>query len=345
MQTPTVDIIVPVWNSLFETRACLASVLQYSNDARLIVVDNGSSRETELMLEEFSEPIAEHGLFMKSERNLGILTAINMGLARSDSDFAVILCPHVQVTANWLSGLIQVAQTENVGIVSPVFRGIGAPVMPDVPPGDEMMETFQTSFSTLLLRKDMRNQIGNFDEGMDGGEWCLKDYLRRALKWGFHSCVTSRSRVVCGKETVFGSELRRLQQSHISSVTYRERWGGIRHYCVYFGRDALSGSLSSAIETILHGARQGHRFTLLLHNSQASNFRKNGWQKRHTSIEMRRISLFSSQRDLRKQFTKLQIAASDIIPVRGWEGVDFPGVNTAIPFSELAVAIGSSGVA
>ena len=102
MNSPSVDIIVPVWNNLFETRACLAAILEHSPEARLIIVDNGSSRETELMLEEFSESLGESGLFIKSERNIGLLPAINMGLARSDSDFAVNVRPHVLVNAGWL---------------------------------------------------------------------------------------------------------------------------------------------------------------------------------------------------------------------------------------------------
>ncbi len=92
---PTVDIIVPVWNNPFETRACLAAILEYSPEARLIIINNGSSRETELMLEEFSEPLGEHALFITCERNIGLVPAINRGLASSDADFAVIVRPQV----------------------------------------------------------------------------------------------------------------------------------------------------------------------------------------------------------------------------------------------------------
>ena len=99
MISPTIDILVPVWNNPFETRACLAAILAHSSGARLIIVDNGSSRETELMLEEFSEPLGDRGLFIKSERNIGLVAAINLGLARSDSDYTVIVRPHVSVQA------------------------------------------------------------------------------------------------------------------------------------------------------------------------------------------------------------------------------------------------------
>ncbi len=338
MTSPTVDIIVPVWNNPFETRACLASVLHHSPEARLIVVDNGSSRETELMLEEFSEPLGERGLFIKSERNLGMVPAINIGLARSDSDVAVILLPHVRVTADSLAGLVQAALMPHAGIVSPVFSGSGAPQLPPVTSGGTLMETFRVSFATLALRKEMHRQLGGFDEGLDGGEWCLKDYVRRAWKWGYHTCVTSRSHVVCGEEAVFGSNVRKLQQSQLSGITYQERWGISRHYCIYFGHEATG--LADIMETITQGARQGHRFTLLLHRRQAADFRRMGWHVRHTGIETQRISMLMQQRNLLRRCMDLQARIPDIIPVRG--GADFPGMDTAIPFEEVAAVIGAA---
>ncbi|OGR28033.1 MAG: hypothetical protein A2X83_09000 [Desulfuromonadales bacterium GWD2_54_10] len=341
MKTPTVDIIVPVWNSPFETRACLAAILEYSPDARLIIVDNGSSRETELMLEEFSETLGERGLFIKSERNVGMVPAINIGLARSDSDFAVILRPHMQVTRDWLSGLLDAAQAPQAGIVSPVFSGSDAPRLPAIAAGSTQMETFDISFAALALKGELHMLIGGFDEGMDGGEWCLKDYVRRAWSRGYHTCATSRSRVVFGKEPVFGSDLRRQQQLHSSRTSYLERWGIGRHYSIYFGNKTDACSLADSIETILEGARQGHRFTLLLHRRQASDFRRMGWNALHTGITLKCLSLLMPQRDLLRQFSALQTAVSDVIPVQGVDNITFPGADTAIPFHEIAAAIGS----
>lgn len=340
MHSPTVDIIVPVWNSPFETRACLASILEHSPEARLIIVDNGSSRETELMLEEFSEPLGEQGLFIKSERNIGMVPAINMGLSRSDSDFAVIIRPHVQVAGGWLAGLLDAARSPHAGIISPIFTGGGAPHLPKLTRGSSLMETFGISFTALALKGEMRMLLAGFDEGMDGGEWCLKDYIRRAWKNGYHTCVTSRSLAVCGKETQFGSDERRKQQTESSKAGYLQRWGVGRHYGIYFGRNADAGSLADTIETIVEGARQGHRFTLLLHRRQASDFRRMGWNALHTGIELRRISLLMPQRDLLRQFSALKGVFPDIIPVRGVEGNTFPGVDAAIPFKAVADVIG-----
>lgn len=342
MPSPTVDIIVPVWNCPFETRACLAALVEHSPEARLIIVDNGSSRETELMLEEFSEPIGEQGLFIKSERNVGMIPAINMGLARSDSDFAVVLRPHVQVTSGWLSGLMDAAQSSNAGILTPLFAGKGAPRSAPLVNGSSLMDTFDISFTTLALRGEMHMLLGGFDDSMDGGQWCLRDYVRRAWSRGYRTCVTSASLVVCGNEIVFGSDERRQQQSQASRAGYLERWGVGRQYCIYFGPEVDTASLASCMETVLEGARQGHRFTLLLHRRQFSDFRRTGWNAMHQSIGLSCVSFLLPQRDILRKFAALKAAIPDIIPVRGVEANSFPGVETSIPFSEVASAIGGN---
>ncbi len=342
MKSPTVDIIVPVWNSPFETRACLAAILKYSPEARLIIVDNGSSRETELMLEEFSEPLAERGLFIKSERNIGLVPAINMGLARSDSDFAVIVRPHVMVNRGWLKALLHVAETSGASIVSPQFTGIGAPPLPALAAGCTLMESCTVSFSTLLMRGEMRIIAGMFDERLDGGEWCLAEYVRRAASRGYRTCITANARLACDVEPVFGSAGRRQEMFQNSRSAYLAAWGVSRHYVVYFGKEAEVSGLNDAIEIILEGARQRHRFTLLLHCRQYSDFRRMGWNGLHTGIELYGLSLLFPKRDLKRKLERLQADSPDLLTVRGSDGVPFPLIETAIPMRELIATIAAS---
>ncbi|MSN25913.1 MAG: glycosyltransferase [Geobacter sp.] len=335
MTFPSVDIIVPVWNNLFETRACLAAILEHSPEARLIIVDNGSSRETELMLEEFSEPLGERGLFIKSERNIGLVPAINMGLARSDSDFAVVLRPHVLVSAGWLRTLLEDAESVNAGILSPRFTGKNGPALPKPVPGCTLIECCTVSLSVLLLRGEMRIMTGNFDEKLDGGEWCLKEYVRRVADKGYRTFVTSRSVVSCGEETSFGSVERRSELTNSSRVAYLARWGASRHYAVYFGKKAEAGSLNDAVEMILDGARQGHRFTLLLHRRQHSDFRRMGWNGLHAGIELYALSSLAPQRDLQKKLESLRKDSAEMLAVRGSDEAVFPGSTPAIFIGDL----------
>ena len=340
MRSPSVDIIVPVWNSHFETRACLAAILEHSPEARLIIVDNCSSRETELMLEEFSEPLGGRGLFIKTERNVGLIPAINMGLARSDSDYAVIIRPHVMVNCGWLKDLLHVAETTGASIVSPLFAGAGAPQLPPLARGCTIMESCTVTFAALLMRSEMRIMTGTFDERLDGGEWCIKEYVRRAASKGYRTCITSRSGLLCDVEPVFGSSVRRLEKQKNSRSAYFSVWGVNRHYVVYFGKEADASSLSDAIESILDGARQGHRFTLLLHRRQRSHFRRMGWSGLHAGIELYGIFMLFPQRDLQRKLASLQAESPDLLAVRGSDGILFPQVAAAIPLGELISALG-----
>jgi glycosyltransferase involved in cell wall biosynthesis len=342
MTTPSVDIIVPVWNNPFETRACLAAVLTYSPEARLIIVDNGSSRETQLMLEEFSEPLGEYAIFITSERNIGLVPAINMGLASSDRDFAVVVRPHVMVGSGWLTELLNAAVIPQTGLISPFFRGSGTPAIFRQVSGCTMIETFSLSFAALLLRGEMHRMLGGFDEGLDGGEWCLRDYIRRAETKGYHSFMTVRPELICSQETVFGSQERRQELARLSHDSYLSRWGVAHHYCLYFGPASQAGDLSDTIEIIVAGARRGHRFTLLLHRRQFKEFRKRGWNGLHTGITICQLPLFGAGRSLARRIADLQSADPDMILVRGSEGVLFPGNDIAILFNEMAAYHGSS---
>jgi hypothetical protein len=338
MPSPSVDIIIPVWNNPFETRACLAAILEHSPEARLIIIDNGSSRETELMLEEFSESLGEQARFITSERNIGLVPAINRGLDSSDADFAVIVRPQVMVDRDWLKPLLDAAGLPQVGIVTPVFRGSGSPAVARPVTGCALMETFSLSFATLLIRGELQKQLGGFDEGLDGAEWCLREYICRAETSGYHTCVTAQPVLDCGLETVFGSQERRQEQTRLSRNSYLERWGVARHYCLYFGPETDAADLTETVESIVAATRRGHRFTLLLHRRQFKEFRRRGWNGLHTSIAICRLPLFGAHRSLVRQYAALQEADPDLIPVRGTDDVVFPGVAAPMCLTEIVAA-------
>lgn len=331
--------MVPVWNYPFETRACLAAIITNSPGARLIVVDNGSSRETQLMLEEFSDSLGEQGLFITSERNIGLVAAINAGLARSDSDYTVIVRPHVSVQAGWLEAMVNAAEATGAGIVSPLFCGTDAPKQPSLLPGCTTMESCTVSFATLLLRNGMRKVAGVFDENLDGNEWCLKEYVRRVAALGYRTCITGRTSLSCSASEQFGSAQRRNEMTQNSRSAYNSRWGIDRHYCVYFGTETDAGSLGDVVAAVLDGARQGHRFTLLLHRRQYADFRKMGWSGLHTGIELQCLSIFFPLRDLQRKLTTLRSASPDIVMVQGGCVTAFPGCDAAISQEELLSSI------
>jgi hypothetical protein len=201
------------------------------------------------------------------------------------------------------------------------------------------METFSLSFTTLLLKREMHEMLGGFDESLDNGEWCLRDYIRRAETKGYHTCVTSRPELNCSQETVFGSPERRQQQSRLSRDRYLSCWGVTHHYCLYFGQEKQTADLSDIVEAVVNGARRGHHFTLLLHRKQCKEFRKRGWNGLHTGITICPLPLFGATRSLARQVAALQHCDPDIILVRGAEDASFPDSDVAIPFSEIVAKL------
>jgi len=335
MHTPTVDILVPVWNNPFETRACLAAILEYSPEARLMVFDYGSGRETQLMLDDFAESLDDRGLFMTSDRNIGLISAINRGLASSDADYTVIVRPNVTVSKGWLSRLLEATASPGTGIVSPVFRGKGAPPVARPVTACPLMETFSVSLTTLMISGEARQRLGGFDEDMDGADWCLRDYLRRAEAAGFRVCVSAAPEMECTPETLFGSPERRGELDRISRERCRQRWGITHHYCVYFGPGTDTGGMSGNLEAITAGARKGDRFTLLLHRRQYREFRKRGWNVLHTAVDVRPLPLFGTMRSLARQVAELRGADPDLILVAGNEAAEFPGAASALKLKDV----------
>ncbi|MDD2365334.1 MAG: glycosyltransferase [Desulfuromonadaceae bacterium] len=339
MTSPTTDILVPVWNNPFETRACLAAILQHSPGARLIIVDNGSARETELMLEEFSESLGEQGLFIKSEKNIGLVAAINMGLARSDSDYAVIVRPSVTVQAGWLDALVAVAESTAAGIVSPLFCGKVAPVLPQLAPGCTVMESCTVSFATLLLRTEMCMVAGLFDEKLDGDEWCLREYVRRVSESGYPTYITKTMILACDAGQQFGSVGRRKEMAERSRSHYYSRWGTGGYYCIYFGKNADAISLADTIAAILEAARRGHRFILLLHRHQYAAFCKMGWNGLHTGIELEKLSFLFPLNNLKKKISELRLATPELRMVSGSSSFPAATGGVAISIDELLDSI------
>lgn len=336
MPTPSVDILVPVWNNPFETRACLAAILEHSPDARLIVVANGSSRETELMLEEFFEPLGERALFLLSDRNLGLVPAINQGLARSDSDYAVIVRPNVMVCHGWLDSLLKSAEASSAGLVTPLFYGDGMPDSARPVGGSTLVETCSLSFSTLLIKGEMRMLMGGFDEGLDGGEICLLDYVLRAEKNGYRTYCSAQPRLLCSPGTVFGSAERIQAIQERSRVIIRERWGDQRSFCVYCGKEAGADEMHELVEALLQQSRKGAEISLLLHWRQYRECIKRGWNGLHTNLTLRRLIFWGAGRELAKIVAGFNSSdVNGVTAVRGMRSVPFPGVTDAPYWGDL----------
>jgi len=337
MGKPAIDIIVPVWNRPFETRACLVNLVEHSPAARLILVNNGSDRETECLLEELAESLDERVLFINSQVNLGFVKAVNSGLSRVEAEFAAVVRQSSLVSEGWLEPLLMMARTRpEAGVIIPPLvrthrerksRGNQSPC--------STSEISHGDFAAMMIRKDLYDRIGGFDEEMDGSTWCLKDYSRRALRGGFLTFTAEGGPVIVSDDPPLGSAGRREEGLQRSVAAYRARWGEEQAFIVQFPKKADPGIVRQRLNLMLRGARQGHSFTVLVYPATFRELVREGCGALHRSVRLEKLPRLFAARKARKIAASLCAGASGILPVAGGEDVSCAGVDGSIPFAEL----------
>ncbi|HRO86546.1 MAG: glycosyltransferase [Chiayiivirga sp.] len=113
--TPTVSIVIPVYNHLDATLVCLRSLAQTTNATahEIIVVDDCSSDETAAVL-----PVIAGLRYQRNARNLGFIGACNAGAANARGDYVVFLNNDTAVQDGWLDALIDTfGEHRDVGLV------------------------------------------------------------------------------------------------------------------------------------------------------------------------------------------------------------------------------------
>lgn len=111
----SVSIVIPVFNQLEYTLRCIESILLHSKDIEheIIVVDDGSSDLTEIMLSARSDII-----YIRNKENLGFIGACNVGLQAAKNTYVCFLNNDTEVTPNWLSALVDTFEMHpGVGLV------------------------------------------------------------------------------------------------------------------------------------------------------------------------------------------------------------------------------------
>jgi len=114
-----VSIIILTWNKVKFTKHCLHYLYKFTNYSNweLIVVDNGSTDETQLFLKQF-QTTHDNCEIILNDRNLGFAIGNNQGIKKAKGQYLVFLNNDVFVTSNWLTELINCLKANpKVGIV------------------------------------------------------------------------------------------------------------------------------------------------------------------------------------------------------------------------------------
>lgn len=336
MTTPSIDIILPVWNSPVEIRSCLVSLLpSLEAGAKLILINNGCDRETEKLLEEFSDHLANQAIYMTLGRNIGFVPALNHGLKRSDADWAVILRTSTTLHSPCQKWLEAAVSNSSAGIITPSFPLLHNPMPKLDNKGFRTIETSEISFDLAALSREMREKTGLFDETLDGSRWCLKDYRCRANANGFMTYLATGMTVKAGSTIFLGSEERRRIQEKQSEASYHERWGRPKKCAIYLPPSTENEKLLQLSDTTLKAARLGHTIELFLHRKQYQEASVKGFHRLHTSISMHKLPLLAPLRRLSQQISRLKTETPELLIIKGMDDSLFPGHAHALPAATL----------
>lgn len=208
---PKVSVLVVTYNNLEFTRACLASLDEYSQyeHMEIIVVDNASNDASKEFLSDWAAK-GMHRKLILNEDNRGFAAANNQGLAISTGDYLVMLNNDTYVTPGWIRTLLKHLQRdETIGLIGPVTNNIGNEAKIDIGYGSmhEMLlksfaythrhvgQTFPLStaaFFCVMMPRKTYERVGVLDEAFGLGFFEDDDYCRRVEQLGL--------RVVCAED-------------------------------------------------------------------------------------------------------------------------------------------------
>ena len=323
------DIVVPVWNDPVETRNCLVSLAEHSPQARLVLVDNGSDRETERLLEEFAEYLDHRALLVRSDRNLGFIPAANRGLDRAEADFVAIVRTSSVVGPGWLEPLLEYGRTHrDAGLLVPAFAAVRATA-------GSVRELDHGSLNAMVVRRELHEAIGGLDPDLDAGLWCLKDYSRRAWRAAFRTVCVAGGMVSFREETPLGSQARREEALRRSIELHRERWGEERAFCLHLPKGADLDALRRYRALLLRGARQGHRFSVFLPARLERESAKVVMDPDHENIRWLPYPSLFAVRWLRREVGRLELGAQQPTFVGSEGGEEFPCEALSLPYGGL----------
>lgn len=257
-----VSFVIPLFNCLALTRACVESLQQTippGIDHEIILVDDGSTDGTREWLSTLTSPHRP----VLNERNLGYAAANNRGVAAASGELLVLLNNDLVLTHGWLEPMLSAHRRlgSQAGIVGNVQRNLRTGeidhtgIIVDLKgkpehdtrlarwPGHSCRSVMAVTGACLLVARSQFVALGGFDEGFVNG--CEDvDLCLRAERAGLGTVVALRS--VIGHHISASAGRKRRDEENTRRLTLRWRDAlarhGARRWCAWYLEQHWTGS-------------------------------------------------------------------------------------------------------
>ena len=242
---PLVSIVIPVYNQIGYTYACLVSILEHTKDIpyEVIIADDVSTDATE-HLDRFAEGL----VISRNTVNQGFLRNCNQAAAKARGEYIFFLNNDTKVTEGWLDWLVRLIESdETIGMVGsklvyPDGRlqeagGIiwsdasgwnyGRLQDPELPEFNYVKDVDYMSGAAIMIRTSLWKEIGGFDERYAPAYCEDSDLAFEVRKHGYRVVYQPKSVVihfegVSNGTDVQGTGLKRYQIENTEKL--KEKW-------------------------------------------------------------------------------------------------------------------------
>jgi GT2 family glycosyltransferase/CDP-glycerol glycerophosphotransferase (TagB/SpsB family)/glycosyltransferase involved in cell wall biosynthesis len=243
-ENPVVSIIVPVYNQFPYTYNCLSALLKNTEEtAYEIIIADDCSTDLTTRLDEIVQNIT----IIKSPQNLRFLKNCNNAAAHAKGEYIFFLNNDTQVQKNWLAPLVRLMEQdaktglagsklvyadgrlqEAGGIIwddaSAWNYGNGAD--PDSPEYNYVKEADYISGAAILIRKNLWETIGGFDERYAPAYYEDSDLAFEVRRHGYKVMYQPASVVVHFEGISNGTTFNDGQKAHqlINQQVFFDKW-------------------------------------------------------------------------------------------------------------------------
>ena len=227
------EISILTFNQWASTLRLFESLFKNTlNEYRVVTVfDNNSTDETRTELNKYSDEVN----IIHNKENIGFGPGHNLVIRKSHADYIVIMNNDIEVPKNWLNDLITVAESDKqIGLVSPINRtgrrlilggkltegGNGKHVHKG-----EGIELDWLQASCLLVKKEVFDRIGLFDEQFEMGYYEDVDFCLRAKEAGF-KLVCAENVIIEHYEGVTSKPFGLKKYQEINREKFVKKWMG-----------------------------------------------------------------------------------------------------------------------
>jgi GT2 family glycosyltransferase/glycosyltransferase involved in cell wall biosynthesis len=242
-----ISVIIPVFNQLDFTQACLASLQEHQDVERfeVIVVDDASTDATPDVIGKIRGLV-----YLRNETNSGFTSSCNRGAKKARGSHLLFLNNDTAVTPGWLSALYETFGNEpNAGLVGSklVFpdgrlQEAGGIIWrdgsgwnrgkfgdPDKPEYNFLCEVDYCSAACVMIPKSVFEGVGGFDPKYSPAYYEDTDLAFKVRRAGFKVLYQPLSRVVHYEGATGGTDLQTGAKKHqeINRTTFVRAWADV----------------------------------------------------------------------------------------------------------------------